>query len=192
MDRSLRPYAFHPDLEGLAFVGLYNLVGPYLPVMELQARWIAYTLAGHVHMPSRAQMERGFEACRAMRDRDQQPVLHEVAVRLARHAGVEPDLERWPDLERALLFGPLSPVSFRLQGTDCLDDALVRTQAAAEAFGAITCTACHSPRSKTSSYAPCPRWPHQREVELTSSLARAMFISMTVVDAARSPPLPEP
>ncbi|MCY1222346.1 hypothetical protein D9M72_344360 [compost metagenome] len=72
-----------------------------------------------------------------MRERGQQPVLHELAVSLARHAGVEPDLERWPHLERALLFGPLSPVSFRLQGTDRLEDAPARTRAAAEAFGAI-------------------------------------------------------
>lgn len=136
----LYAHTFHPDLEGLAFVGLYNLVGPYLPVMELQARWIAYVLAGRVGKPTRAQMEQGLEACRAMRKRDEQPVLHELAVCIARHAGVEPDLKLWPDLERALLFGPLSPVSFRLQGTDCLGEAPVRTQAAAEAFSAITCT----------------------------------------------------
>jgi cation diffusion facilitator CzcD-associated flavoprotein CzcO len=140
----LYAHTFHPDLEGLAFVGLYNLVGPYLPALELQARWIAYVLAGRVRMPTRTQMEQGLEACRAMRERDQQPVLHELAVCLARHAEVEPDLERWPDLERALLFGPLSPVSFRLQGTDCLDEAPVRTQAAAEAFGAITSTSLTS------------------------------------------------
>lgn len=133
----LHAHTFHPDLRGLAFVGLYNLVGPYLPVLELQARWIAYTLAGFVPMPSREQMAQGLEACRAMRERGQQPVLHELAVSLARQAGVEPDLERWPQLERALLFGPLSPVSFRLQGADCLDDAPARTQAAAEAFGAV-------------------------------------------------------
>ncbi|SAK56430.1 flavin-containing monooxygenase [Caballeronia hypogeia] len=132
-------HTFHPDLEGLAFVGLYNLVGPYLPVLELQARWIAYTLAGHCTRISRAQMEQGIEACRAMRVRHQQPVLHDLAVRLARHAGVEPDPARWPELERALLFGPLSPASFRLQGVDSLDDAPARTRAAAAAFGAITC-----------------------------------------------------
>jgi cation diffusion facilitator CzcD-associated flavoprotein CzcO len=136
----LYDHTFHPDLEGLAFVGLYNLIGPYLPVLELQARWIAYTLAGRVRMPTRDQMEQGLEVSRAMRERKQQPVLHELAVCLARHAGVEPDLKRWPDLERALLFGPLSPASFRLQGNDCLDEAPVRTQAAAEVFGAITCS----------------------------------------------------
>lgn len=133
----LHVHTFHPDLKGLAFVGLYNLVGPYLPVLELQARWIAYSLAGLAPLPSRAQMEQGLATCRAMRERGQQPVLHELAVTLARHARVEPEPAHWPDLERALLFGPLSPISFRLQGPDRLDDAPARTQTAAEAFGAI-------------------------------------------------------
>ncbi|WP_267221500.1 flavin-containing monooxygenase [Dyella silvae] len=136
----LYDHTFHPDLDGLAFVGLFNLIGPYLPVLELQARWITYVLAGRVAMPTRAEMERGLNACRAMRERNQESVLHQTAICLARHAEVEPDLERWPDLERALLFGPLSPVSFRLQGADSLDDAHVRTKAAAAAFGAIRST----------------------------------------------------
>ncbi|MFS8980248.1 NAD(P)-binding domain-containing protein [Cupriavidus necator] len=133
----LHAHTFHPDLRGLAFVGLYNLVGPYLPVLELQARWIAYTLAGLTPMPSPTQMAQGLAACRAMRQRGQQPVLHDLAVSLARQIGVEPDLARWPELERALLFGPLSPVSFRLQGPDRLNDAPTRTLAVAQAFGAI-------------------------------------------------------
>jgi dimethylaniline monooxygenase (N-oxide forming) len=30
----------HPDLPGLAFLGQFALQGPYLPLLELQARWI--------------------------------------------------------------------------------------------------------------------------------------------------------
>ena len=128
---------FHPDLPGLAFIGLYNLVGPYLPVLELQARLIAYTLAGHVVLPERQRMEAAIADSRAMRARGQQPVLHDVAIMLARAAGVEPMLSRWPQMERALLFGPLSPASFRLEGLDRLEDAAERTREAARAFGAI-------------------------------------------------------
>ncbi len=134
----LHLHTFHPELAGLAFVGLYNLVGPYLPVLELQARWIAYVAAGRVPPPSTAQMAHGLAACRAMRAAGRQPVLHELAVALAREAGVEPNLAQWPELERALLFGPLSAVSFRLQGPDRLASAPVRTLAAAAAFGAIS------------------------------------------------------
>jgi hypothetical protein len=63
--------------------------------------------------------------------------MHAMALLFARHAGVEPDPARWPGLERALLFGPLSPASFRLQGPDSLPDAARRTKEAAAAFGAI-------------------------------------------------------
>ncbi len=37
-------YTFHPDLPGLAFVGLWDQSGGYFVPLELQARWIAYTL----------------------------------------------------------------------------------------------------------------------------------------------------
>lgn len=130
---------FHPDLPGLAFMGLYNLVGPYLPVLELQARLIAYTLTGQATLPERERMEAAIAASRTMRARGQQPVLHDLAILLARAAGVEPTLSRWPRMERALLFGPLSPVSFRLEGPDRLEDAAARTLGAARAFGAIGC-----------------------------------------------------
>ena len=64
--------------------------------------------------------------------------MHVAAVMFARLAGVEPDLTRWPDLLRALVFGPLAPAGFRLEGPDALPDAPQRMAAAAAAFGAIT------------------------------------------------------
>ena len=41
-----------------------------------------------------------------------------AALTFARAAGVEPNLDDWPHLRRALLFGPLAPSCFRLQGPD--------------------------------------------------------------------------
>jgi hypothetical protein len=64
--------------------------------------------------------------------------MHAAALVFARHAGVEPDLARWPQLKRALLFGPLSPASFRLQGPHALADAARKVEAQAAEFGAIT------------------------------------------------------
>jgi dimethylaniline monooxygenase (N-oxide forming) len=52
----LADFTFHPDLEGLAFLGLYPLVGPYFPVLELQARYLAYVWAGAIPRPTRAQL----------------------------------------------------------------------------------------------------------------------------------------
>lgn len=61
-----------------------------------------------------------------------------AALAFARAAGVEPHLDNWPDLRRALLFGPLAPSSFRLEGPDALPDAPIRFARDAAAFGAIT------------------------------------------------------
>jgi hypothetical protein len=41
-------------------------------------------------------------------------------------------------MRRALLFGPLAPSCFRLEGPDALPDAPARFQRDAAAFGAIT------------------------------------------------------
>ena len=61
-----------------------------------------------------------------------------AALAFARAAGVEPHLDNWPQLHRALLFGPLAPSSFRLGGPDALPDAPARFARDAAAFGAIT------------------------------------------------------
>jgi hypothetical protein len=61
-----------------------------------------------------------------------------VALLFGRAAGVEPNPDDWPDLRRALLFGPLAPSCFRLQGPDALPDAPARFIRDAAAFGAIT------------------------------------------------------
>jgi len=130
-------HTFHPELEGLAFVGLYDQVGPFFPVLELQGRWIAYTWAGVIPALSREALAAGLNRSRAQRGGPQNIPMQVLALLFARNAGVEPDLGRWPELERALLFGPLSPVSFRLQGPDDLADAPALTAAAAACFGAI-------------------------------------------------------
>jgi hypothetical protein len=133
----LYKHTFHPDLPGLAFLGLFAQVGPYLPVLESQARWIAYVWAGLRPTPSREEMDAGLAAYRAQRGGPQEAPMHRMALLFAREAGVEPELQKRPELARALLFGPLSAASFRLDGPDCLPDAAIRLAADAAAFGAI-------------------------------------------------------
>lgn len=123
----LHAQTLHPDLPGLAFLGQYDLVGPYFPVLELQARFLALAFAGPVALPDAAV----------------QPLppvmpMHAAAILFARLAGCEPDPQDWPDLERALMFGPLTPVSFRLSGPDARADAPAATRAAAASLGRIT------------------------------------------------------
>lgn len=128
---------FHPALPGLAFAGLWDQAGPYFPPIELQARWIAYTWSGAVTGPSQDVMSASVAASRAHRGLPQKGRMNVVSLQFARAAGVEPSLDRWPRLAMPLLFGPLSPVSFRLEGHDALADAPARVAADAEAFGCV-------------------------------------------------------
>lgn len=129
-------YTFHPDLPGLAFVGMWDQSGGYFVPLELQARWIAYTWGGVIEAPSEADQRVSIAAGRAVGPRKTRMNL--AAVTFARAAGVEPSLENWPELFRALLFGPLAPSCFRLEGPDALVEAPARFASEVAAFGAIT------------------------------------------------------
>jgi len=83
-------------------------------------------------------MEAGLAAARARRGGPAAVPMHAMATLFARNAGVEPDPERWPELRRALLFGPLSPASFRLVGPDRRAEAATRIAADAASFGCLT------------------------------------------------------
>lgn len=133
----LHDHTLHPDLSGLGFVGLYPLVGPYFPVLELQARWLAYVWAGLRPMPSIETMQESVSTARERRSGPRDVPMHALATLFATHAGVEPRPAAWPALERALWFGPLSPASFRLTGPDAEPDAPTRAMVAARSFNAI-------------------------------------------------------
>jgi dimethylaniline monooxygenase (N-oxide forming) len=133
----LHDHTLHPDLDGLGFIGLYPLVGPYFPVLELQARWLAYVWAGLRPMPSIETMQEGVSTARERRNGPRDVPMHALATLFATHAGVEPRPAAWPTLERALWFGPLSPASFRLTGADAEPDAPTRAMMAARSFNAI-------------------------------------------------------
>lgn len=47
-----------PHLPGLYMVGLVQPIGPTIPLVEIQARWLASVLAGETALPVRATMER--------------------------------------------------------------------------------------------------------------------------------------
>ncbi|GAA2808047.1 flavin-containing monooxygenase [Mycolicibacterium pallens] len=129
-------HTFHPDLSGLAFMGMWDQSGGYFVPLELQARWIAYTWGGVIAAPSDAEQRAAVAACHERGPRKTRMNL--AAITFARAAGVEPQRENWPDLRRALLFGPLAPSCFRLDGPDALPNAAARFAREAAAFGAIT------------------------------------------------------
>jgi dimethylaniline monooxygenase (N-oxide forming) len=133
----LYKFTFHPNLPGLAFLGLWEQTGPYLPILELQARWIAYVWSGLLPALSGETMREGITVYRAGRGGRQVKSGHRLALMFAREAGIEPDLRQWPELARALLFGPLTAVSFRLSGPDGLSEAPARIMADARTLGTI-------------------------------------------------------
>ncbi|MDA2892568.1 NAD(P)-binding domain-containing protein [Mycolicibacterium sp. BiH015] len=131
-------YTFHPDLPGLAFVGMWDQSGGYFVPLELQARWIAYTWGGAIATPDPAHQRDAVKAYRARRGMPQKTRMNLAALTFARACGCEPHLDAWPEIRRALLFGPLAPSCFRLEGPDALPDAADTFARDAAAFGAIT------------------------------------------------------
>lgn len=131
-------YTFHPDLPGLAFMGMWDQSGGYFVPLELQARWIAYAWSGAIAAATDTEQRSAVDAYRARRGATQKSRMNLAALTFARAATVEPHLDNWPDLRRALLFGPLAPSCFRLEGPDAQPDAPARFARDAAAFGAIT------------------------------------------------------
>lgn len=51
-----------PNLPGLYFAGLVQPIGATIPLVEIQARWIAAVLSGALGLPDKAAMEREIDA----------------------------------------------------------------------------------------------------------------------------------
>jgi dimethylaniline monooxygenase (N-oxide forming) len=132
---ALYKHTFHPEHPSLALCGQFQLSGPYLPPIELQARWIAYAWAGARPLPTSAVMRAAADkAARCAVDKLHMPSL---MMEFAGEAGVVPDLRRWSELHDALLHGPLTPMSFRLQGRDSLLEAAARVRETARTSQAV-------------------------------------------------------
>jgi hypothetical protein len=108
----------HPDLPGFGVVGQFALQGPYFPLLELQARWIVNSWSG-------VGPEQDVRTARA-NVATPPPAIdsHNVlAVTLAEAAGVSPDIRARLDLAEPLLFGPMLPSRYRLDGPGARSDA---------------------------------------------------------------------
>jgi dimethylaniline monooxygenase (N-oxide forming) len=110
----------HPDLPGLGVIGQFALQGPYLPLLELQARWITGTWSGEMPAPDESAMRASVASAAPAFDSHNM-----LALTLAAAAGVTPDLRARPELAEPLLFGPLLPPRYRLDGPGAMPDAAV-------------------------------------------------------------------
>jgi dimethylaniline monooxygenase (N-oxide forming) len=116
----LYKHVFHPDLPGLAFIGMCIVAGSVIPVIELQARWAARVLAGGVALPSPEEMR---EEIRERRSRLQAIGANPMRVQLveymdtlAAEIGAKPNLARHLSLAWQLLAGAPVPAQYRLDG----------------------------------------------------------------------------
>ena len=116
-------FTFHPDLPGLAFAGLWVQLGPYLVVLEQQARWIAYSWSGRIPALDDAALRRGVEDCVREQHHFGYREQHEMAVRFAQLAGTMPDPGDDEELKLILPKCPVTGELFRLSGPDARADA---------------------------------------------------------------------
>ena len=80
-------------------------------------------------------MEQGFDRFREWKKLGSSELFHVNAVRLAQESGVSPDLSKRPEITKSLLFGPLAPAQFRLDGPGSRPEALADFQQATSRFG---------------------------------------------------------
>ncbi|MGH8906083.1 MAG: flavin-containing monooxygenase [Egibacteraceae bacterium] len=115
----LHQCTFHPDLAGMAFVGLYR--GPFFAVLELQARWACAVLSGRRAAPRLQRMRAGLAhelEVRLARPRPQFPHPDYVGLAdgIAAELGVLPDLDPAGEHFAALWDGPVIAAHYRLRG----------------------------------------------------------------------------
>ncbi|XP_061593035.1 flavin-containing monooxygenase 5-like [Cololabis saira] len=121
---------FPPSLQHptLAITGLFQVKGPIMPVVEMQARWAAQVFAGLSHLPPENIMLEVIESDRR-RNMQSYPCPRQAALQvdfisyldfMAEQVGVRPKLLRLllrdPVLFVKIFFGPCTPYQYRLSG----------------------------------------------------------------------------
>ncbi len=120
-DLRLHLRTMHPDLPSLGVVGQFGAQGPYLPLLELQARWMVSVWSGEISAPDEGAARASLAS--------PPPVIdsHNVlALALSAAAGVAPDVRTHTELAEPLLFGPMLPPRYRLDGPGARADAAAK------------------------------------------------------------------
>lgn len=120
---SLADFTFHPDLPGLAFLGMWPQLGAYPVVLEQQARWLAYAWAGLVQSGSLRNLQNGLLRSKTEGHRAGYRFQNEMAMRFARLADTDPCSVQEPELRLMLDAAAATGESFRLVGPDAVPEA---------------------------------------------------------------------
>jgi len=131
----LSDFTFHPDLERLAFVGLWAQLGPYPVVLEQQARYIAYSWSGAISPSSSEDLELGLSDCVAEYHHGDYRQQHEMAIRFARLAGTDPEGYGDDEFQEILAKSAVTGEMFRIVGHDSLPDAEQRVRDDFDKYG---------------------------------------------------------
>lgn len=114
----LAEHTFHPDLPDLAFIGLYNQLGPYSTPLELQARWIAYVWGGEIESPTEQWLRDALKRCQDEDVHGDYVFQNEMGCRFGQYAGVDPGSINDPELAKILPYCAVVGEMFRLAGPD--------------------------------------------------------------------------
>lgn len=111
---------FSPVTMNLAMCGMCYIVGPILPALEIQGRYLAEVIAGHVQLPSSTKMQIAVEQHRQQcKENEVNPMRVQTLSYLdeiAKEIGASPKL--WLNFSVALqlLTGPMVAARYRLNG----------------------------------------------------------------------------
>ncbi len=114
----LAEFTFHPDLPNLAFMGLWEQLGPYSVPLEQQARWIAYSWGGAVEAPTEAWLRDKLKECQEQDYHSDYRYQNELAPLFAALAGCDPANFDDPVLQKILPKSAVTGEMFRIVGTD--------------------------------------------------------------------------
>jgi dimethylaniline monooxygenase (N-oxide forming) len=120
-DLALYQRTFLLGFPSLGVIGQFLAQGPYFPLLELQARWIAAVWSGEVALPAGSAMRQVIAQPRPPLD-----AHNALALTLSEELGVAPEPLDWPELSEALVFGPLLPPRYRLSGPGSSPEAGAR------------------------------------------------------------------
>ncbi|MCG8530048.1 MAG: FAD-dependent oxidoreductase [Desulfovibrionales bacterium] len=131
-------YTMHPDLPELYFAGFGLPNGSMFLVAEQQARFIAYQCCDVVRRIPKAVIKRARSNYMATPHLHGMLFVNRLTIQHARLSGFEADMAAYPELARYLLFGPLTPATFRLSGVDALPDGAERVVREAHTYSQMT------------------------------------------------------
>lgn len=122
----LAEFTFHPDLPGLAFVGLWAQQGSYPVPLEQQARYIAYTWGDVIPAPSDRELREALQACADEDHHGDYQNQNAMALRFARLCGTDPANLDDPALLAKIRKSATTGILYRLTGPDALPDGVER------------------------------------------------------------------